>query len=182
MLPKSSDVLQNLFPLCSQQAPNTCVVLIKAVPIPMCCASFTFHASHVSTPSPVLPRRHGGDVVFWVCVHGLVHEGAIHIDGVVTAQKKSGQDSDAFPIFKLNILTCDFTQAVVWIYVKNVSLHHIVRVKRSVIRVVPFDGGILILCESPVCVWLLQLQKRTCHILIKKRNTHTGTTSLSRPL
>lgn len=25
---------------------------------------------------------------------------------------------------------------------------------------VPLDGGVLILCESPVCVWLLQLQGR----------------------
>lgn len=47
----------------------------------------TFHASHVSAPGPVLPRCHGGNIVFWVCMHGLTHEGAIHVDRIITAKK-----------------------------------------------------------------------------------------------
>lgn len=48
---------------------------------------FTFSAFLVVPPGPVLSRRHGGDIVFWVCMHSLTHEGAIHVDGVVTIQK-----------------------------------------------------------------------------------------------
>lgn len=64
-----------------------CVVLMKAVCGPLCLASLTFHASHVCSPGPVLSRCHGRDIVFWVCVQGLTHEGAIHVDRVVTANK-----------------------------------------------------------------------------------------------
>lgn len=45
----------------------------------------TFHTPHVRAPGPVLPRRHGGDVAFGVCVHGFTHQGAIHVDGIVAA-------------------------------------------------------------------------------------------------
>lgn len=50
-------------------------------------AFLTFHASHMSTPGPVLSRCHGGDIVFRICMHGLTHEGAIHVDRVITANK-----------------------------------------------------------------------------------------------
>lgn len=54
-----------------------------------CVWHLTFHASHVSTPRPVLSRCHGGHIVFWVCMHGLTHEGAIHVDRIITAKKIS---------------------------------------------------------------------------------------------
>lgn len=45
----------------------------------------TFHTPHVRAPGPVLAWSHGGDVALGVCVHGFTHQGAIHVDGIVTA-------------------------------------------------------------------------------------------------
>lgn len=44
----------------------------------------TFHTPHVRAPGPVLARSHGGDIALGVCVHGFTHQGAIHVDGIVT--------------------------------------------------------------------------------------------------
>lgn len=59
-----------------------------------CIRTLTFHTSHVSAPGPVLSRCHGGDVVFWVRVHGLTHEGAVHVDRVIAATTISGDDTE----------------------------------------------------------------------------------------
>lgn len=64
-----------------------CKKTIKAVRGLLCLPSRTFHASHVSAPGPVLSRCHGGDIVLRVCVHGLTHQGAVHVDRVVTTNK-----------------------------------------------------------------------------------------------
>lgn len=82
--------LQQQYQLKEQQRKSECVlyvILLESGCSPLCLGSLTFHASHVSSPGPVLSRCHGGDVVFWVCMHGFTHEGAIHVDRVVTASK-----------------------------------------------------------------------------------------------
>jgi len=35
------------------------------------------------------------------------------------------------------------------------------------LSMIPFDGRVLILCESPVCIWLLQLREKDKYALIK---------------
>lgn len=64
----------------------------------------TFHPSHMGSPGPVLSGRHGCDIVFWIGMHGLSHEGAIHVDGVITANK--------IPCCNDNILSCMYIYCI----------------------------------------------------------------------
>ncbi len=141
-------------------------MLIKVLCSLLCLASLTFHATHVSSPCPVLSRCHGGDIVFWVCVHGFTHEGAIHVDRVITANTILSVITAYFAARCIQHLCPCFTvsnvmQAVLLhcIYWEHCNIEKSVRLQRSKVTMLPFNG-VLILCESPVCVWLLQLQEK----------------------
>lgn len=132
----------------------------------------------MSPPGPVLSRCHGGDIVFWVCVHGLTHEGAVHVDRVITVNKIQ---VCALIILKLNIFIYlnrrVFIQALCSLSL--VSYIGLSKVKGQRSEVLPFNGGVLILCEGPVCVRLLQLQgkgkrnhKANLNVIIKM--THSS--------
>lgn len=139
-----------------------CAMLIQPV------RPLTLHASHVSTPGPVLSRCHGGDIVFWVCMHGLTHEGAIHVDWIVTAI--------TIPVYHITHRSCiviiiqmsgfrNMPYLVLW-WKKGMYNLKEVKLKVDKMICVPFNWWVLILCESPVCVWLLQLQGKEENVFI----------------
>lgn len=109
----------------------------------------------MSPPGPVLSRCHGGDVVFRVCVHGLTHEGAVHVDRVITVNEIQ---VCALIIGKLNIYIYFNRSGFLYRLYTVCYLCLILGCQGQRAKVLPFDGGVLILCEGPVCVRLLQLQ------------------------
>lgn len=107
----------------------------------------------MSTPGPVLSRSHGGDVVVWVCMHGLTHEGAIHVDRVVTK-------SETHYIYLIKNKLFKEKQCVI-VGRGGVGGELGGGLQSCKGKIVPFDWWVLVFCESPVCVWLLQLREKT---------------------